>query len=98
MPEPVKFDKEELESLQDIQNRYQTKTIEFGQLNVQKILLSQQMESLENQIINMEKDYVQIQTDERALVQKLNEKYGPGSLDPSTGTFTPIEQTNPPQQ
>ena len=81
MPEPIKFDKEELESLQDIQNRYQTKTIEFGQLNVQKILLSQQMESLENQIINMEKDYVQIQTDERELVQKLNEKYGPGSLD-----------------
>ena len=38
MPEPIKFDKEELESLQDIQNRYQTKTIEFGQLNVQKIL------------------------------------------------------------
>ena len=34
MPEPIKFDKEELESLQDIQNRYQTKTIEFGQLNV----------------------------------------------------------------
>ncbi len=52
-----------------------------------KILLSQQMESLENQIINMEKDYVQIQTDERALVQKLNEKYGPGSLDPSTGNI-----------
>ena len=32
----------------------------------------------------------------RGIVDELNKKYGPGSLDPSTGTFTPIEQ--PPQQ
>ena len=51
--EVVKFTKEELESLQGIQNAYQTKTIEFGQLKVQKILLSQQMDSLEKQLEQM---------------------------------------------
>ena len=95
MAESVKFTKEELESLQTIQNLYQTKTIEFGQLKVQKILLTQQLDSLETQLTQMEVDYTNIQQQERDLVQQLNEKYGPGSLDPSTGTFTPIEQ--PPQ-
>lgn len=95
MAESVKFTKEELESLQGIQNLYQTKTIEFGQLKVQKILLTQQLDSLETQLTQMEVDYTNIQRQERDLVQQLNEKYGPGSLDPSTGTFTPIEQ--PPQ-
>ena len=96
MAESVKFTKEELESLQGIQNSYQTKTIEFGQLKVQKILLTQQLDSLETQLTSMEVDYTNIQKQERELVQQLNEKYGPGSLDPSTGTFTPIEQ--PPQE
>tara|TARA_Y100001973_G_C5171022_1_gene319079 strand:- start:155 stop:454 length:300 start_codon:yes stop_codon:yes gene_type:complete len=96
MAEPIKFTKEELESLQGIQNAYQTKTIEFGQLKVQKILLSQQMDSLERQLEQMEVDYTNIQETERKLVADLNKKYGPGSLDPSTGTFTPVEQ--PPQQ
>ncbi len=95
MAESVKFTKEELESLQTIQNLYQTKTIEFGQLKVQKILLTQQLDSLETQLTQMEVDYANIQRQERELVQQLNEKYGPGTLDPTTGTFTPIE---PPQE
>ena len=89
MAEPIKFTKEELESLQGIQNAYQTKTIEFGQLKVQKILLSQQMDSLEKQLEQMEVDYTNIQENERKLVADLNQKYGPGSLNPDTGVFTP---------
>ena len=44
----------------------------------------------------MEVDYSNIQKKERDLVDQLNKKYGPGALDPSTGTFTPVEQ--PPQK
>ena len=91
MAESIKFTAEELESLQQIQNQYQTKTIEFGQMKVQ-ILLTQQLDSLERQMEQMEVDYTNIQQTERELVKTLNEKYGPGSLDPSTGTFTPVQE------
>jgi len=37
----------------------------------------------------MESDYSDLQGKERELVKQLNEKYGPGSLDPATGVFTP---------
>jgi len=89
MAESIKFTAEELKSLQEIQNQYQTKTIEFGQMKVQKILLTQQLDSLERQMEQMEVDYTNIQQTERELVKTLNEKYGPGSLDPQTGVFTP---------
>ena len=40
----------------------------------------------------MEADYKEMQETERELVQQLNEKYGPGQLDPQTGVFTPVPQ------
>ena len=40
----------------------------------------------------MEADYKEMQDTERELVQQLNEKYGPGQLDPQTGVFTPVPQ------
>ena len=40
----------------------------------------------------MDADYKDIQDSERKLVEELNEKYGPGQLDPQTGVFTPVPQ------
>ena len=40
----------------------------------------------------MEADYAENQQKERDLVKELNEKYGPGQLDPATGVFTPTPQ------
>ena len=37
----------------------------------------------------VEKEYKTLQQTERDLVKKLNDKYGPGQLDPATGVFTP---------
>ena len=37
----------------------------------------------------VEQEYQTVQQEERDLVAKLNEKYGPGQLDPATGVFTP---------
>ena len=46
----------------------------------------------------MEADYKDVQDKERELVQSLNEKYGPGSLDPQTGVFTPTPQPQAPAE
>ena len=89
----MKFTEEELQSLQDLQNGYQEKQANLGQLSVQRILLNQQVEALEARQVELESEYEAVQQDERDIVQKLNEKYGPGQLDPQTGVFTP----SPPQ-
>jgi len=85
----IKFTDDELKSLQDLQNSYQQKQLQFGQLKVQKILIQQQVDGLETSESQLEVDYAGVQETERKLVEDLNEKYGPGSLDPTTGVFTP---------
>jgi len=88
-PKEIKFTDEELESLQGLQTGYQEKQSVLGQLAVQKILLNQQIDALNNRTSEVEQEYKTVQQEERDLVTKLNEKYGPGQLDPATGVFTP---------
>ena len=87
----TKFTDDELKSLQDLQSSYQQKQLQFGQLRVQKLLVQQQLDSLESAEVQLESEYVGVQDTERKLVDDLNKKYGPGSLDPSTGVFTATE-------
>ena len=85
----IKFSDDELTSLRDLQEGYQEKSAQFGQLKVQKLLVQQQLDALESTEVQMESDYASLQQQEQDLVKQLNEKYGPGSLDPTTGVFTP---------
>ena len=93
----MKFTDEELQSLQGLQNNYQEKQVILGQLAVQRILLNQQIEALEARQVELESEYEAVQQEERDLVQKLNEKYGPGQLDPQTGVFTPSQPPAAPE-
>ena len=85
----IKFTDDELKSLQDLQNSYQQKQLQFGQLEVQRLLVSQQLDQLDNAKTKLEVDYGEVQDTERKIVSDLNKKYGPGNLDPATGVFTP---------
>ncbi|MDC3304717.1 hypothetical protein OAV48_01225 [bacterium] len=89
MAEEIKFSEEELKSLQELSQSYQSIQASFGQMKVQKILNQQQADALEEAEVKMDADYKDIQDNERKLVEELNEKYGPGQLDPQTGVFTP---------
>ena len=86
----IKFSEEELKELGELQKNYQEKQSILGQLAVQKILLDQQVEAIETRQVELEGEYEAVQQTERDIVQKLNEKYGPGQLDPQSGVFTPI--------
>ncbi len=88
----IKFSDEELKELGELQQSYQEKQAQLGQIAVQKILLGQQVESVENRQVELEGEYEEVQQKEREIVEKLNEKYGPGQLDPQTGVFTPMPQ------
>ncbi len=91
MSEKVKFSDEELKDLEQLQNDYSQKQVELGQVHVQRLLLNQQMEQLHNKQSELEQEYIQIQGREKQLVDGLNQKYGPGQLDPETGVFTPAK-------
>ena len=89
----IKFTEEELQGLQSLQSGYQEKQTLLGQLSVQRILLDQQSDALEARRSEVEQEYEAVQQQERDLVAQLNEKYGPGSLNPETGVFTPTAET-----
>ncbi len=88
----TKFTDDELKSLQDLQNSYQGKQLQFGQLRVQRLLVQQQLDAIDDTEAKLEVEYGEVQETERKLVQDLNEKYGAGTLDPATGVFTPTPE------
>ena len=85
----TKFTEDELKSLSDLQQRYNNGQAAFGQLKVRRLLLEQELKALDEAELGLETEYAQTQQDEQKLVAELNEKYGAGNLDPSTGVFTP---------
>lgn len=88
----IKFTEDELKGLQELSQGYQSIQAAFGQLRVQKIIQAQQKDGLEEAEAKLEADYIDNQTKEREIVKELSDKYGPGSLDPETGVFTPTEE------
>jgi len=89
----TKFSDKELQSLRELQDGYSEKSAQFGQLKVQKLLVQQQLDALETTEVQFESDYSALQSKEQEIVKQLNEKYGPGNLDPATGVFTPASTT-----
>jgi|TARA_R110002020_G_scaffold119245_2_gene272202 hypothetical protein len=95
MADEIKFSEEELQSLSELSQGYQNIQSAFGQVKVQRILAQQQLDNLDEADARMDSDYTDLQQKERDLVAQLNEKYGPGTLDPQTGVFTPTPQDQP---
>jgi hypothetical protein len=87
--EPVKFTDDEMASLQELQNTYASISTQFGQLKVSRISLERQMYNLDEMEDNLTKAWEENRQTESDLVQSLNEKYGAGTLNPTTGEFIP---------
>ncbi len=84
-----KFTTDEMKKLSDLQKGYQDVTVNFGRVKVQKVILNQQLEAMDNESERLEKTYSDLQKSEQELVTSLNDKYGAGSLDIQSGEFTP---------
>ena len=87
--EPVKFTDEELSSLQELQNTYASISTQFGQVKVSRINLEKQIENLDDAENQLEQKWEENRQTESDLVKSLNEKYGAGTLNPTTGEFIP---------
>mgnify|MGYP001290863860 FL=1 len=80
--EPQKFTQEELDSLKGFQTRLDQILSQLGRVHLSKIKLNEQEDLIKAEI-------KKIETEEQELAKSLSDKYGRGSLDIETGTFTP---------
>tara|TARA_B100000965_G_C19507370_1_gene720326 strand:+ start:693 stop:968 length:276 start_codon:yes stop_codon:yes gene_type:complete len=87
MSDKVKFSKEEMESLKEIQSKYADITSELGQIQITKLRLSQQHKALVEREDAIAKEFENNQGKEKTFVSSVTEKYGDGQLDPKTGEY-----------
>ena len=85
----VKFTEQELQSLQELSTKSNGITNRFGQLAIAQINLEKQSEAVEEEEFKLLEELEALKKQEQETLQSITEKYGPGTLDPQTGVFTP---------
>tara|TARA_Y100000310_G_C20320583_1_gene640554 strand:+ start:277 stop:570 length:294 start_codon:yes stop_codon:yes gene_type:complete len=93
MPDKIKFDKEELEKINEFRQQYLDTQMGFGQVEITRTRLEKQFDNLEKFTDDLRKQFDTIQNDEQKFIAEINKKYGDGVLDPDTGVFTPNSST-----
>ena len=89
----------EMETLKEVMETYNQCSAAFGQVEVQKMNLNQQLTGIGEQRVSIEEEWKTNQTKEANFSRKLTTKYGPGSINPETGEYTPQpEQAQQPAQ
>lgn len=91
MSEPIKFSEEEVKSIVELQDEYQQKIFELGQIRLELIDIDRQKKSLEEKEKEIVNEWEKCLKKENDLVNALSEKYGDGKLNLKDGTFTPIK-------
>jgi len=80
--ENTKLTVEEVEKLQDIQQKNTAVATELGSLEITKL----QIEARREEVV---KYYTELKQEENTLGKELSEKYGNGSIDLEKGEFIP---------
>ena len=83
-----KFTEEEMGKIKEVQSSYLGVQQAFGQLEVNRIRLEQQLDATQQASVELRDKFSEVQTNEQKLIEELNEKYGDGSLDLESGAFT----------
>jgi len=83
------FQTEDIQAVKDLQSKYATNTAQIGQVEVELHLLKRRLIQIEELRENLFTTYDELQTQEKELVESLNQKYGDGVLDLDSGRFIP---------
>lgn len=91
MAEAIKFTEEEVNSINGLRQEVTNVFTQLGQVAIEKKRRITEIEGVEAQLIQK---HTELQQQEQELFKGLNEKYGDGNYDPTTGEFipTPKEQ------
>lgn len=76
---------EELETLKEVNTRYNNLVISVGELEIALEEVGNKASALKAEKVNLMADYNSIKTKSEELSNKLVEKYGPGRIDIETG-------------
>ena len=88
MSEEIKFSKEELEQLENIQKKYASIQLKLGQLGFTKIRLENEIKQVNESENKLKSEFNTTQSEEKTFMDSLTQKYGEGTLDPKTGIFS----------
>ena len=91
MSQPIKFTEDELKKITELRDGSQAKILEFGQLEIDKILTNQRLAQLDAVEERLKNEYAELQKNEQALVNELKDKYGVGTVDVESGEFIPAK-------
>ena len=94
----IKFTQEEMQTVSQLSVKSNNITNRFGQLAIAKINLEKQSEAVEEEEFKLHEELEALKKEEQETLQSITDKYGPGSLDPQTGVFTPSVEVQPSEE
>ena len=87
----IKFTKDEISSIEQLRNNYNSVTNALGIVEVSRIQAEKRLKTIESDKLRLETQYEQLTIAEKDLINSLTEKYGQGNLDINSGVFTPVK-------
>jgi len=94
MEKTIKLEEKELNEIQGIKEENSRLTVEFGKVKLDLIMLKARLMEVEKMESDMEARFKGNMTKEKKMLDKLNKKYGEGSVDLANGIFTPTAIEN----
>ena len=76
---------EELEVVNEVRSKYQEITVKLGQIQVQRLTISGQLEVLNKNEEDLREEWVKTQQEEAKAIQDLQEKYGKVNINLDSG-------------
>ena len=85
MADAIKFTEDELKTISDLQTSYNQITMAMGQIAISKLNMEERETVIKSTLLDT-------RNKEEEIAKTFTEKYGKGSLDISTGEFTPAPE------
>ena len=80
-----KITPEELENVQKVRSKYQEITVKLGQIQVQRMQITNQIEMLNKAEEDLRKEWGDTQAEEQTAILDLQEKYGKVNINLDSG-------------
>jgi len=86
-----KLDKEHLEQIQQLRDKYSENSAVLGNIAVERFQLNMRLEEIAKEEDKRLQDIASLKQQETDLVVKLRDRYGEGEINVEAGTFTDVE-------
>lgn len=81
----AKVSDEDLKEIQNLRNTLVNIVSSVGEMTLSKSLLLKEVAQIEENIKNEEQKFTEFQKQERVIFEKMQQKYGTGNIDVTTG-------------